>query len=209
MSIWYERFRLTDEPNRDILTDQVRRRAGIGRSHWAARLQKIPDNSPYKKQIKDYIDNLPDNEQAGVSVVLHGPLGSGKTSIGTIILRNALARGARVLSIRASDMVDDLLSKKQRLLDNGAPLREGLTNVNVLLIDDLAIESEAWRRRCLEGILRRRYDDQLPTIITTNMGPKEMTSLPWLTSLFSDKSHYMGIEIKGINWRRDPPKDET
>lgn len=205
MSIWYERFRLSDKPNRSILTEKVRRRARIGKNHWAARIQAVEDSMPYKQRIMDYIDNMPEHERNGKGLVLFGPLGSGKTSIGTIILRNALARGARALSIRSADMVDELMSQKPMVLPNGAPIKEALTNVNYLLLDDFVKENVDWRLRKVENILRARYDNDLPTIITTNMKRDEMFKIDWFKSLISDKTRYDGIEISGERWRVDPP----
>jgi len=205
MSLWYERFRLSDKPDLRILTEEVRKRAWIGRKHWKARLQRIPDNMIYKATIKDYIDNMPDNEAQGKGLLLYGTLGGGKTSVATILLRNALARGARVLSIRFTDMVDYLLEKYQRSLPNGAPLEEGLRNVNYLLIDDMEIDDATWRERKFEAILRHRDAEGLPTIISTNMTKKQIFDNDWLKSLLSNKERYMGVRIDGINWRSDPP----
>lgn len=215
MSIWYQRFRLSElhdtEEDRKragrILTEEARKRALIGRSHWQARLQKIPDNLEFKAKIQGYIDDMPEMESSGHGLILFGPLGSGKTSIGTIILRNALARGARALSIRSTDMIDKLCSKHQHRLPNGAPLIEGLHNVNYLLLDELEPEDKDWRERKLESVLRHRYSEDLPTIITTNMSRKELFAIRWLKSLLSDKAKYSGIPIDGINWRAEPPKE--
>ncbi len=215
MSIWYQRFRLSElrdtRADRDlakrILTEETRKRALIGRSHWQTRLQAIPDTFDFKQSVQDYIDDMPNLEAKGKGLILFGPLGSGKTSIGTIILRNALARGARAISIRSTEMIDKLCSKNQHRLPNGAPLLEGLYNVNYLLLDELEPEDKDWRERKLESVLRHRYSEDLPTIITTNMSRKEMFAIRWLKSLLSDKSKYDGIQIDGINWRADPPEE--
>ena len=73
MSLWYERCRLSDKPDVRILTEENRKRAWIGRNHWKARLQIIPDEYDYKHAIRAYIDGLPELETKGFGLVLFGP----------------------------------------------------------------------------------------------------------------------------------------
>jgi len=202
-SLFYERLPLSKTAKTKVLTDAVRRRAGIGRAHWKGSLDSIPDSMPYKALIHGYIVGMPQFEQSGFGLVFYGPLGTGKTTLGAIILRNALARGGRCYAIRCGHMVDALCSKERIQLENGAPLLEGLINVNYLLLDDFQRENQPWRERKIEEVLRTRYDEQLPTIITTNMEKDELREIKWMESMFIDS--YLSVEIAGINWRKAPP----
>ena len=205
MSKWYARFPLTPEPEPKILTEEVRRKARIGRTHWEARIQQVPDRLPYKAAIKRYIRHMHDwYEPAGCGLVLYGKVGHGKTALGSIVLRNALARGGYALSIRATEMVDHLYTNPNFRFDPGwPPLIEMLHGVTFLLLDDLVEEDKDWRLRYVENVLRARYDERLPTIITTNVDKDSMFAINWLKSLFFERYH--GIEVSGINWRLDPP----
>jgi len=206
VSDWYQRFPLSDKPNPDILTDLVRRRAHIGIRHWDARLQKIPERCEFKRTIKDYILNMRENEQKGLGFLLYGPYEKGKTALGTIILRNALARGGRALSFRASDIMNRLASKYPLPLPNGAPLRDGLCSVNYLLVDDLEEEHFHWKGQLLRDVLRERYDEKLATVITTNLAREQLFALGWLKTTFHDA--YINVNmINAPNWRSDPPQE--
>jgi len=203
VGLYYERWPLSDTPDPKFLTDGARRRAGIGKSHWEARVASIPDGFAYKDILKGYIAGMRSYEQAGLGLLLYGHLGSGKTSIGTIVLRNALARGGSILSIRSRDMVDELTSRRPIELENGSTLVNGLKKVNYLLIDDLLPEDKSWRETKIESVLRARNDERLPTIITTNMGQEDLFNIQWFKSLIFER--YLGVKVTGIDWRKQPP----
>jgi len=203
MSLFYVRMPLTRLPDPKILTEKVRCRAKIGRTHWRAHLDMVPDSMPYKKDIATYCKALQIFERRGLGLLLYGSLGSGKTSLGTIALKYCLAKGGRALSFRVAYMLDQLISFKPRELPNGAPLIEGLENVNLLLLDDLEKETDRRRIAALETVIRARYDDELPTIITTNLKKEDVFEFEWLKSMLHDS--YYHYKVEGINWRALPP----
>ncbi len=203
MGLYYERWPLTEKPNANFLTENARRLAGIGKSHWAARISSIPDGYDYKNIIKGYVAGMHLYELAGLGVFLYGDIGSGKTSIGSIILRNALARGGSILSIRMVDMLDELTARRPVDLTNGSSLINALKKVNYLLVDDLTPEDKIWRTNKIESVLRARNDEKLPTIITSNMPKDDVFNIPWLKSIFFER--YLGVKVTGIDWRKKPP----
>ena len=205
MNEWYLRLPLTEKPNPSILNEEIRKRSCIGKKHWCASLDRIPDRLPYKKTIKRYIRRLHLYERCGYGLILYGELGNGKTSLASIILRNALAREGRVLSIRATKLMDALLSKYPPRLPSGVTVCEAAERVNFLLIDDMAHDDADWRGRVLEDIVRSRYDEKLPTLITVN-DKNVVYELKWLKSLAFEA--FEGIGVDGVNWRRKPPPDD-
>jgi DNA replication protein DnaC len=203
VDLFYERWPLSEKPDPRFLTEATRRRAKIGKSHWEARLSAIPDGFDFKQIIKGYIAKMHLHERAGLGLFLYGSVGSGKTSLGSIVLRNALARGGLVLSMRAVDMVDELTSRRPVDLPNGSSLINGLRNVNYLLLDDFVAEDKVWRTNKIESVLRARYDERLPTIITTNMTKDDVFEIPWFKSFLFER--FIGVKITGIDWRKNPP----
>jgi len=175
----------------------------IGGSYWNEATINWDGLAPnVRAEVTKYIEEMHLLEPKGVGFVFYGDHGRGKTSLATVILRNALARGGYALSVRASDLVDNLLSKVTVFLPNGAALLDGLRHVNYLLIDDLIKEDLNYRLRHLESVLRWRNDERLPTIITTNLSTEALASEGWRRSLLSDKSRWRGIRLTGEDARK-------
>lgn len=204
MSIYYQRMPLSEGVDPRILTDTVRQRARIGRNHWKTSFSMIPKEMPYRNPLRGYCRTMHEQEPRGGGVILRGDLGSGKTSIAALVLKWCLAKGGRSLFFRASELIDQLLLFNQPLLPNGAPLRDGLYNVNYLVIDDVVAEEKPDRRDKLEQVVRRRYDDLFPTIITTNLERERLNEVAWMKSLLENDLFYK-FEVTGLNWRKNPP----
>ena len=173
----------------------------------------IPDDLPknergftYKQEIYNYCRALHVMEPQGFGWILYGGFGTGKTALGCLILKYCLAKGGRALSFRYADLLDRLMSFKLQFAPNGAPLDVALANVNYLLIDDLEVE-DGERSRKLETVIRRRYDECLPTIITTNESSDRLSEIEWLRDMV--KPCFYTADISGVNWRQDPPSHPT
>lgn len=201
-ALWYQRLPLTTNVNPKILTEKVRRRARIGRAHWETSFSAIPDSMPYKKKVLGYCKTMEQWEPDGIGWIFFGKLGTGKTTLASLVLKWCLAKGGRVLSYRHADLIDRLMSFKPQFAPNQAPLGTALANVNMLLIDDLEIE-DGNRLRKLESVLRQRYDENLPTILTTNHEKQQLFEIEWLKNIFFDR--YKHAEVNGIEWRSRPP----
>lgn len=201
-SLWYQRIPLSHYANPAILTESVRQRARIGRVHWETSFSAIPDSLDYKEPILNYCRGFEFWEAQGLGLILHGKFGTGKTTIGSLVLKYCIAKGGRALSYRYIDLMDQLTNYRAHFAPNGAPLDVALIGVNCLMIDDLEIETGD-RLRKLESVLRRRYDDNLPTVITTNRTKEDLFEILWLKDIINNS--YLAYDIEGINWRKDPP----
>jgi DNA replication protein DnaC len=207
VNVWYQRLKLTKDPNPQILTPDVLRRAWIGEDYWHVSLKSIPDGYSYKKTIQWYIALMHIYAPGGYGLILQGPFGSGKTAIGSIILKEALMRRARCLSIRCSAMIDKLWAKRPTILPNGAPLRIALENVTYLLLDDFEVFDSKAKNRAVEEILKTRSERKLPTIIATNLEWQKVLDERYLDSLLNDR--YYPVPVTGIDWRKNPPGSKT
>lgn len=195
---------MTPRGNPDFLTEDVRIASGIGTDHWKARLSRIPTWCKYRKPLRDYIRSMHILERHGQGLFLFGEHGTGKTAVGVIALRNALARRASALFISAQTIVSRLNSPRPLPLPNGAPVEEAIRQVHFLQVDDLGSEDRAdWKQPEVEDAIRYRYNNDLPTIITTNLEKKQVQEIKWLVSLMTHK--VTPLEITGINWRTKPP----
>lgn len=184
------------KPNTRRLTDKIRRAAGIGRTHWDFSLHDIPtSNVGYRKQIFDYARNMHVHEPLGWSMLLWGPVGRGKTSIATALLKNARARGAAIMSIRCMRMVNQLTGRQVAKAPDGVNLDIAVHEVQYLLLDDLIIPEYKWKIDVLEDVIVHRYDARLPTLITTNKSPDELSSeLPFLASRLEERFRVVHVD---------------
>ena len=204
MSLFYERLPLSPEP-KGRLTPKILRRALIGEKYWSATLDAIPDRMPYKDEVGGYILKLHTftqmgHDESGFGLCLTGPLGSGKTALGCIILMEALKRGGRCLMFTFDDLVNRLWSKQAQYLPNGAPLQEGLENVHFLLLDDFRVEGTGAKDRAIEQVIRARYNRDLPTILATNEEWEQLLAERYLESMLNDR--WWPVSVEGIDWRK-------
>jgi hypothetical protein len=205
MSDFYLRLPLSPEPLRATLPKQSMERALIGAEYWHVDASRIPANLPYRARIFGYVNKIVECERRGVGVYLYGPLGSGKTACGVILLKAAMIRGATALMMTSTEIQRGLTGRVEPTLPNGAPLEDGLRNVQFLLIDELFGEDQTtdWKRPVMEMIIRARQRDRLPTIITSNKAPTDVAA-GWLKSFMG--YHLFPVAVEGHNWRTSCPQ---
>ena len=215
-SDFYPRHPLGPWKEKPLYEDKVRRSTKCGKGHWEnacihclkelSQYQTNPVVKNYVDKVYDYSKNLHTAERFGHSLILTGPVGTGKTALGTLLLREATGYSAWALSYRATDLVRCLSNfKNYDLLPSGCPVREGVLSVQFLLLDDVDYKGDAWNAKELEEVVRHRYDDDLPTIITTNMTREQMRNVEWMNTIFGDPEKYgreRVVDVDGLNWRR-------
>lgn len=135
------------------------------------------------------------NDRCGKGLLLWGEPGHGKTTIALAIIQEVMTR----LPLSAFDVKEnnvlirpcyfstfnDILDLKGKLMDNSDDdeaqiLYQGMLgdcpndayNIRVLIIDDLGKEHASlsgWQRSMFHHVLRTRFNNGLPTIVTTNI----------------------------------------
>ena len=104
-------------------------------------------------------------------LLLHGPVGTGKTTLGTVAFLERLKTTgeaglwrefvALFLELQAAFQTGEY----ERLL-------RGVTEVPLLLLDDLGMgKATPWRQEVLFVIVNTRYNNGLSTVFTTNLTP--------------------------------------
>lgn len=170
----------------------------LERAEREAKLRRIEDPTQlisaagipkrYQKMDKRTWDGpLPDildwYEKGGI-VFLHGPPGTGKTHLATALLID------RLKSVGLGGWIDcsDFLEKLRMEMDdkNGRGILERSIKAAFLVFDDLSagerrgtagrsITDWGWER--ISYLLRMRWNDMKPTIITSNMKPASLAGL--------------------------------
>jgi DNA replication protein DnaC len=104
-------------------------------------------------------------------LLLLGGYGCGKTHLAAAIANEVLERGAEVVFTTVPDLLDHLRTTYSPTAEvRYDELFERVRNVGVLILDDLGAESPTpWAQEKLYQLLNHRYNNQLPTVITTNL----------------------------------------
>ena len=147
-------------------------------------LQLLQDKS-YYESIKSYIENFDDNFQQGRGLFLTGAHGRGKTTTECVIAKSVAMKinpdtfeqhlNYTVGFAMYDDIIKKMLSKNYAEVEM---LKTFLYKSNLLIIDNVGNEmgknEKQFSQRTLEMILRKRDNDCLSTIVSSNYNINEM-----------------------------------
>lgn len=142
-------------------------------------------------QIQAWVDSYLADRANSPSLLIMGPVGSGKTWAGYGALRAAAVMGVQAnragryvlgtwvattfpdfvaqMRPRAFASNDEMTSERYMLTLRDTPL---------LLLDDLGVgKSTEWTEDVTHRLISGRYDEERPTIYTTNLTPKELDNV--------------------------------
>lgn len=178
--------------------------AGIPKNHWDCLISAIPVSCEYRDFIVRYTDNIKTNLIEGKGLYLWGDYGTGKTGLAAIIAKAALSKGYMSLWISAESipayMCEDIYFSEEMTM------KDRMFSVPLLVIDDLRLRDQTtaksdWIERWLESVIRRRMDNTLCTVITSNNSVHELKKLKAVYAITSEACTF--LEIKGKNFRKD------
>lgn len=108
----------------------------------------------------------------GVGLVLHGPVGTGKTHLLVALARTlALHRGAEVRFVEFSHLLAELKAAFEGA-GGGAAMLDALVGVDVLIVDELGKgRATEWELTIVDALVTRRYNAGKPLFASTNNDP--------------------------------------
>jgi DNA replication protein DnaC len=122
--------------------------------------------------VREYVEDLDRNLEAGRGLWLMGDVGTGKTSLAMLVSKQALEAGRSV----AIYSLPRLLARIRRTYDAEAGEQsyleffERLTSVDLLHIDDLGAEKRSdWVLEQLYALVDERYESRQSIVVTTNL----------------------------------------
>lgn len=113
------------------------------------------------------------------SIMLQGGLGVGKTGLAIAAVNALLEAGESAMYIRARDMLREVQGRYGRTDErvSADDMISEFCTAPVLLIDEFNIRNEKPDRlEIVETIIRSRYGNQLPTLMTANMEQDEFSA---------------------------------
>lgn len=151
--------------------------AGIPKRYYDMSFIWLKENGRFPKEnaeayriVNTYRQNLEENLNTGKGLILRGSAGTGKTSLGVCLLKEALKIGKGCLMISMPNLLDNMLTLSKG--DSVAFLNyeQKLRNIPLLLLDDFGAEysKSEWVAAKVESIIIDRYNRMRPIILTTN-----------------------------------------
>ncbi|UWG98872.1 ATP-binding protein [Dehalobacter sp. DCM] len=132
------------------------------------------------KAAKEFVKNVQKNPHE-VGLLLTGTVGSGKTYLAASIANVLIENQQKLLFLIVPDLLDELRATFNKNSENTEyDLLDIARTVPILILDDLGAHNYTeWSRNRIYSILNYRMNEQLPTIITTNLD-------------FNEIEHYLG-----------------
>lgn len=136
---------------------------------------------------------------------LHGNCGGGKTHLAAAIANYAMERQKmNVLFAVVPDLLDHLRSAFDPSNSIGYDDRfNAIRNAQLLVLDDLGTENTTpWAREKLYQIFNHRYNEQMPTVITSNQDFKRIDERVLSRILDTRLTIYLHVDAEDYRRRR-------
>lgn len=148
---------------------------------------------------RHYAENYDDSMDIGRSIIMTGAVGTGKTHLAVAIAQSALARGKSVCFTSVQKLIrsiTDTYSRdaEQREKDVFSAYRA----VYLLILDEAGLQRGTENERnIITEVISDRYNDQKPTIITSNLPLERLKD--YLTERAVDRLLHGGVLLE-MTW---------
>jgi DNA replication protein DnaC len=137
-----------------------------------------PEAARAVEKVEEYLAHWEENRENGRGLYFCGGIGTGKTHLAVAVM-NELIQRKRVpsLFVTVPELLDNLRGAYN---DPGRDLDEWMAavkNADFLVLDDLGSERPTeWVQERIFVIVNHRYRGALPTVFTSNIGPKDLAA---------------------------------
>lgn len=138
-------------------------------------------------------------------LVIEGPINSGKTHLARAAIDHCVKNDIPARFEKCATMLDELRELTANADERAVAERlEQAMQVDVLILDDLGGAYSNWGAQQLSRIIEHRYDNRLPTLITTdhNLDQIDADASPLLARLANNN------QIARIRIQREPAKNQ-
>lgn len=150
--------------------ERLKRSCFISMSQWAYTFANYRGEKDKSYIIaKNYVKEYEQMKKENIGLLFCGTVGSGKTYLACCIANALIEEYMIRVKIRNFAQIINDLQKSGFDLDKNEYI-EAITNVSVLILDDLGIERDtSYAKEQVYNIVNSRYLKQKPTIFTTNL----------------------------------------
>lgn len=165
-----ERFEKQKQREKEQEIERLKRSCFISMSQWAYTFDNYKGEKDKSYTIaKNYVKEYEQMKKENIGLLFCGTVGSGKTYLACCIANALIEEYMIRVKIRNFAQIINDLQKSGFDLDKNEYI-ESLTNVSVLILDDLGIERDtSYVKEQVYNIVNSRYLKQKPTIFTTNL----------------------------------------
>lgn len=161
------------------LTETQLRGAGIGEDYWECDFSNYQGPDEAKEVSIKYLKNLDSMRDKGIGLLYVGPFGSGKTTLGYIVMKYLVRARWVVFCTSLGEIIENIQkSWKQKEDDtNEANFIIRCREADFLLLDDLSKEhsgNSGFVETTLDNLVRFRTQHRSPTFLTTNLTKREL-----------------------------------
>ena len=179
--------------------------AGIGRPYQRLDWSDWRGDQGVVEPVTEYLLLHERMVDRGIGLLLHGPNGTGKTFVAMMVLKELVRRGYTCWSTTFSDTIESFTKTWGNPEEKQWFARKFMTS-QVLLLDDLGREMRSSSNLAMstfDSILRTRVSNGRPTLLTTNLGIKELGSGYGAGVLSLLKEASIQISFTGTDFRND------
>ena len=165
-----ERLEKQKQREKEQEIERLKRSCFISMSQWAYTFDNYKGEKDKSYIIaKNYVKEYEQMKKENIGLIFCGTVGSGKTYLACCIANALIEEYMIRVKIRNFAQIINDLQKSGFDLDKNEYI-EALTNVSVLILDDLGIERDtSYAKEQVYNIVNSRYPKQKPTIFTTNL----------------------------------------
>ena len=165
-----ERLEKQKQREKEQEIERLKRSCFISMSQWAYTFDNYKGETDKSYIIaKNYVKEYEQMKKENIGLLFCGTVGSGKTYLACCIANALIEEYMIRVKIRNFAQIINDLQKSGFDLDKNDYI-ESLTNVSVLILDDLGIERDtSYAKEQVYNIVNSRYLKQKPTIFTTNL----------------------------------------
>lgn len=165
-----ERLEKQKQREKEQEIERLKKSCFISMSQWAYTFDNYKGEKDKSYIIaKNYVKEYEQMKKENIGLLFCGTVGSGKTYLACCIANALIEEYMIRVKIRNFAQIINDLQKSGFDLDKNEYI-EALTNVSVLILDDLGIERDtSYAKEQVYNIVNSRYLKQKPTIFTTNL----------------------------------------